>query len=70
MNSLIEKIDRAIEEKAMKTGRMGTESVSVSLDLTVEEIDTFDNIDKYDNEHYWWEFEGNTLNISYTEDVK
>lgn len=52
----------------MKTGAMGTETVSVQLDLTDEEKEIFLNENKCD-EHYYWEFDGNTLSIDYTEDL-
>lgn len=45
------KIDRAIEKEAIKTGKMGTELVTVEMALTSGEI------------------EGNTLRISYTEEI-
>ncbi len=63
------KIDRAIEKEAMKTGKMGTEPVTVEISLTTGEIEEFRNLEKYDNEHYFWEIEGNTLRISYTEEI-
>ena len=68
-DKLIDRIDRAIEKEMMDTGRMGTETVTVSMNLTDEEKDLFHDIEKYDSEHYFWEFEGNELTISYTEDV-
>lgn len=63
------KIDRAIEKTAMKTGKMGTEPVTVEILLTTGEIEEFRNLEKYDNEHYFWEIEDNTLRISYTEEI-
>lgn len=63
------KIDRAIEKAAMKTGKMGTESVTVEISLTTGEIEEFRNLEKYDSEHYFWEIEDNTLRISYTEEI-
>lgn len=70
MMNLVEKIDRAIEERALKTGAMGSESVDVAIQLTEEEKEIFKTIDKYDNEHYFWSFDDdNTLSISYREEV-
>lgn len=69
MDRLIERIDREIERKMMDTGRMGTETVTVSMNLTDEEKDLFHGIDKYDSEHYFWELDGSELTISYTEEV-
>ena len=69
MDRLMERIDREIERKMMDTGRMGTETVTVSMNLTDEEKDLFNGIDKYDSEHYFWELDENELTISYTEDV-
>ena len=63
------KIGRVIEKTAMKTGKMGTEPVTVEMALTSEEIEEFRNLKKYDSEHYFWEIEGNTLRISYTEEI-
>ena len=63
------KIDRAIEKEAMKTGKMGTEPVTVKMALTSEEIEEFRSLEKYNNEHYFWEIEDNTLRISYTEEI-
>ena len=63
------KIDRAIEKEAMKTGKMGTEPVTVEMVLTSGEIEEFINLEKYDSEHYFWEIEDNTLRISYTEEI-
>lgn len=63
------KIDRAIEKEAMKTGKMGTEPVTVEMALTSEGIEEFRNLEKYDSEHYFCEIEGNTLRISYAEEI-
>lgn len=41
MEELIRKIDRAIEEKQIRTGAMGTESVTVFIRLTKEEEELF-----------------------------
>lgn len=64
------KIDRAIEKEAMRTGKMGTEPVTVEVKLTSEENEEFKNLEKYDSEHYFWEIEDNTLRISYTEEIE
>ena len=64
------KIDRALEEKMMKTGAMGTEQVTVNLCLTDSEKEDFINCRKYDSENYAWEFDGNELTISYVEEVE
>lgn len=63
------KIDRAIEKEAIKTGKMGTELVTVEMALTSGEIEEFRNLEKYDSDHYFWEIKGNTLRISYTEEI-
>ena len=52
----------------MKTGAMGTEPVTVSIVLTDVEKEEFLNCDKYNSKNYWWEFDGTTLIISYTEE--
>ena len=69
MDRLMERIDKAIEKEIMYTGRMGTETVTVSMNLTDEEKDLFHGIDKYDSEHYFWELGESELTISYTEEV-
>lgn len=69
MDRLMERIDREIERKMMDTGRMGTETVTVSVSLTDEEKNLFHDIEKYDSEHYFWEFDENELTISYAEEV-
>ena len=66
----MKKIDNSIEKKMMDTGAMGTETVTVEIELTPEEKEEFLNCEKYDSENYFWEFEGNNLMISYTEDVE
>lgn len=53
----------------MTNGKMGTEPVAVQLKLSDEEIQEFYNIEKYDNEHYFWEIEDGELNITYTEEI-
>lgn len=63
------KIDQAIEKEAMKTGKMGTEPVTVEMALTSEEIEEFRNLEKYDSKNYFWEVEDNTLRISYAEEI-
>lgn len=63
------KIDREIEKEAMKTGKMGTEPVTVEMALTSGEIEEFRNLEKYDSKNYFWEIEGNTLRISYIEEI-
>lgn len=66
----MKKIDNAIEKKMMESGAMGTETVTVRIDLTAEEKEAFINCEKYDSENYSWEFEGNTLIISYAEEAE
>ena len=62
---LIKLIDDKIEREIMKTGKMGTEVVSIHVDLTANERETFTKIAQYDTENYWWEFEGDVLRLSY-----
>ena len=67
---LFERIDREIDKKMMKTGAMGTETVSVTLDVTKEEMDIIRYGEhKYDSENYWWEIDEDNLTIAYTEEV-
>ncbi len=67
MDKLIQKIDSAIEKEMARTGKMGTESVSVRILCSDEEKQVFEEIEKYDSENYWWEWEGQHLIITYTE---
>ena len=69
MRELIEMIERAIEREIERKGAIGTESVSVKLELTDEELDIFRNIDLFDTENYAWEIEDNNLYITYTEEI-
>lgn len=69
INELINKIDKAINKKAMKTSGMGTENITVELNLSDAEKETFLSIDKYNCDHYSWEFDNNILCITFTEEA-
>lgn len=62
----MKKIDNAIEKKMMESGAMGTETLTVKIQLTDEEKEGFLKFINYEK-NYFWEFDGNTLIISYTE---
>lgn len=66
----MKKIDDAIEKKMMESGALGTEPVTVRIKLTAEEREQFLSCDKYDSVNYFWEFDGEELIISYTEEVE
>ena len=66
-NELIERIEDAIEEKAMKYEFMGNELINITLTLTNEELEAFQEID-LDEDHYTFEIEGNKVTINYTEE--
>lgn len=66
----MKKIDEAIEKKMLESGVMGTETVTVRIDLTAEEKEAFINCEKYDSKNYFWEFDGEELVISYTEEAE
>lgn len=66
----MQKIDRAIEEKMMQYGKMGTEPVDVEIKLTPEEKEEFLNCEKYNSCNYSWGFEGDNLIISYVEETE
>lgn len=68
--NVMNKIDRALGEKMMKTGATGTETVTVKINLTEKEKEEFLNCEKYDSVNYFWEFDGEELVISYTEEVE
>ena len=66
MTTAVERLERAIEEKRMATGAMGTEVTSVTIKVTKEEIDEI--IEAIEgNEHYNWEFEEDEITVTYTE---
>ena len=67
---IMKKIDKAIEKEMMSSGKMGTETVTVRIKLTDEEKEKFLSCDKYDSKNYSWEFDGEWLVISYTEEVE
>ena len=64
-----ERIEKALEKEITKTGKMGTETVTVELDITYEESKEFLKLDVFDNEHFSWNLEKGRLTINYTEDV-
>lgn len=68
--NLMKKINGLIDEKILNTGKMGTEEVTVSLFLTDEEKEIFYDIEEYENENYWWEFNEEELYISYSEEIE
>jgi hypothetical protein len=61
------KIERLIEKEALKTGKMGTESVSITSVLSDSELKEFDSLRL--NNHYYTELEGNELYVRYTEEI-
>ena len=70
IREIVERIESAIDREVSRTGKMGTESVDITLSMTNEELEIFKDIDLFnDNEHYLWEIEGNDLHITYTEEV-
>ena len=56
-----------MENKALKTGAMGKENVSITLTLTDEEKKEFLSIDL--GENYSYSLEGNILDIIYSEEI-
>lgn len=62
----VEKMERAIEEKRMTTGAMGTEATSVTIKATKEEVDEIIEAIE-DNDHYNWEIEEDGITVTYTE---
>lgn len=64
---LKERIEAQIEKEAMKTGAMGTETVSVILVLTQDEMKEYRQLELPAN--YYYELEGNELHVSYCEEV-
>ena len=69
MKNIIEIIEEAIEREKMKTGKMGSEVVSVTIRMTDKELEIFKDIDLFNSQNYSWEIEDNNLIINYTEDI-
>lgn len=69
MKNIIEMIEEAIEREKMKTGKMGSEVVSVTIRMTDKELEIFKDIDLFNSQNYSWEIEDNNLIINYTEDI-
>lgn len=66
MTTAVERLERAIEEKRMAIGAMGTEVTSVTIEATKEEVDEI--IEAIEgNEHYNWELEEAGIYVVYTE---
>ncbi|PKM71217.1 MAG: hypothetical protein CVU92_09560 [Firmicutes bacterium HGW-Firmicutes-17] len=64
---MIEKIKEAIEKKAMQTGAMGTENVSILLKITeAERLEFLEESDQLD-EHWHWDIDDGELHVIYTE---
>ena len=69
MKNIIEMIEEAIEREKMKTGKMGSEVVSVTIRMTDKELEIFKDIDLFNSQNYSWEIVDNNLIINYTEDI-
>lgn len=65
--TLMERIDKAIEREIIRTGKTGSETVTVILKISDREREAFHRIKKYELENYMWEVDGNELIINYTE---
>jgi len=61
-------IDCELQKKALKNGTMGTESVSIDIELTEEQLQEFYQINFSDN--YFWELNQNVLSITFKEEIK
>ena len=57
MKNIIEMIEEAIEREKMKTGKMGSEVVSVTIRMTDKELEIFKDIDLFNSQNYSWEIE-------------
>ena len=69
MKNIIKMIEEAIEREKMKTGKMGSEVVSVTIRMTDKELEIFKDIDLFNSQNYSWEIVDNNLIINYTEDI-
>ena len=67
MKELKERIEKEIEKKVMKDGAMGTETVSITMTLTNDEMKEFKKIDF--NNHYSFDVEGNEVTVNYVEEI-
>lgn len=65
---LMQKIENEIERVALKKGIWfpSEENVSITMELNEEEKETFKEMD-LDDKYCWWELEGNTLHITYSD---
>jgi len=72
MKSINEKIENAIDKEVLKTGKMGTETVSVEIELTDKEKEVVENADmeeyKAFGKKYWWELKGNKMLVNWSEE--
>lgn len=64
---MLELINKEINKEMQRTGKMGTESVTIKMTLTDEQMQEFDKLEL--SKHYSFEKEGNTLYISYVEEL-
>lgn len=69
--TLVERIENKIEREALNHGIMGTETVSVHLQLSDVEMEEFQDTgwNYFDTPNYGWEINGDELFISYTEEL-
>ena len=65
---LLKKFERLIDKKMLETGKMGTEIVSITLELSDEEKEAFHEIELEEN--YGYDLDGNNLTISYSEEIE
>lgn len=64
---MIEKVKAAIEKKAVQTGSMGTENVSILLKITeAERLEFLEESEQLD-EHWNWDIGDSELHVIYTE---
>lgn len=67
MKELKKEIERMVNDEVLRSGAMGTESVTVEIELDEKQQEDFYNIEFKEN--YSWEREGDKFYISYQEEV-
>jgi len=72
MKSINDRIEKAVDKEILKTGKMGTEKVSVEIELTDKEKEIVRNADiaeyKAFGKNYWWELKGNKMLANWSEE--
>lgn len=66
---MLERIISEIEKKALETDPMDLEDVNISLKITDAEKKEFLKESNQLNDHYFWQFDGDELFVSYMVEI-